>query len=131
MTNTEPKNSIPFATFWSWLKRHTGCILRVGTPDIYVSDHDCFHWIVDEDADGNPNVFLFFGKTLISELMLEARDIQFVQLLSAKDPENPEHSLFQIIGGQDGEEPYPLVMFLMEHGIEEEPSENLTRTYKH
>lgn len=131
MTNIDPKSTIPFATFWSWLKRHTGCILRIGTPDIYVNDHDLFHWMVDEDADGNPNIFLFLGKTLISELMLEARDIQFVHLLPAKDPDNPEHCLFQIIGGEDDEDPYPLVLFLMDHGIEAEPSPNLARTFKH
>ena len=132
MTTIDDPTSIPFGTFWSWLKRHTGCILRVGTPDIYVNDHELFHWMVDEDADNNPSIFLFFGKALISEVLMEARDVhKFVHVFPAKDPENPEHCLFQILGGAEDEEPYPMVQLLMDHGIEEEPQAGLMRAFKH
>lgn len=123
--------ALPFSTFWTWLKRHTGCILRAGTPDIYICDHEIFHWQIEEDSEGNPDISLFFGKTRIAELIIEARLIQFANLMRAGDPENPEHVLVQIIGNEPGEEPCVLALFLMSHSPTEDDLATLNCTFRH
>lgn len=123
--------SLPFSTFWTWLKRHNNCVLRVGTPDIYICDHELFHWQFEEDAEGNPDICLCFGKTRIAEMLIEARLIQFANLVPAGDPDNPEHVLVQIIGAEPGDDPYILALFLMSHSPTEDDLATLNCTFRH
>lgn len=111
--------AIPFDEFWTWLKQHPNCILRAGNADCFLYDHDSFHWQIEEDADRNPNVLLLFGKTVVGEIVLDTRDVLFVQAVPDKESEEPGQFVFEVIGGSR-EEPFALYHFLMSHGVEGE-----------
>jgi hypothetical protein len=115
----ETGTTIEFDRFWRWLKRHAGCILRAGTPDSYLYDQDDLHWHLEEDDDRVPVVQLMRGKQVLGELVLEVREVLFVQ--AVPDPEGePGQFVFELVGG--GEEPYAVYHFLLAHGFEEEAS---------
>jgi hypothetical protein len=109
--------TLAFDRFWRWLKRHPNCILRAGTPDAYLFDADDLHWHLDEDEDRTPSVQLLRGKQLLGEILIEARDILFVQALP--DPDGDEGQfLFELVGGTAAE-PSPLYHFVLAHAFEE------------
>ncbi len=109
--------------FWKWLKEHTSCILRAGTPDCYLYDDEDLHWHLGEDGDRNLVVQVIRGKEVFAEIILVPRDVLFVQ--AAPDPETgePDRYLFELIGGSR-EEPYPLYHFLMAHSFEDEGTQH-------
>jgi hypothetical protein len=73
---------------------------------------------VDEDPDRNPSVQLVRGKQLVAEIVLDVRDVLFVQ--ATPDGEaNEGHFLFEVVGG-GREEPYPVYHFLLGHGLDAE-----------
>lgn len=110
--------TLAFDRFWRWLRRHANCILRAGTPDAFFYDSDDLHWHLEEDEDRVPTVQLLRGKQLLAELVMETRDLLFVQALP--DPEGEQgHYLFEIVGGT-GDEPYPVYHFVLAHGFDEE-----------
>ncbi len=111
--------AIPFERFWRWLREHPNCILRAGTLDCGLYDHETLHWHLDEDEDRNPVVQLIAGKVLVGELVLDIRDLLFVQATPDTESEPPGQYLFELIGGSQ-EEPYALYHFQMAHGIETE-----------
>jgi hypothetical protein len=111
--------AIPFEEFWVWLKQHPNCLLRAGSTDTFLYDHENFHWQFEEDADRNPNVLLVFGKTVVGELLIDTQDVLFVQAMPDKDSEQPGQFVFEVIGGSR-EEPFPVYHFLLTHGLEGE-----------
>jgi hypothetical protein len=114
----ETGSTIAFDAFWKWLKHHPNCILRAGTVECYLYDQDAFHWHLEEDADRNPVVQLVQGKEMVAEMIVEARDVLFVQ--AVPDPESGEgHYLFELVGGSK-DETYAVYHFLVAHGFEEE-----------
>jgi hypothetical protein len=116
----ETGTTIAFDRFWRWLKRHANCILRAGTPDAYLYDQEDLHWHLDEDEDRTPTVELLRGKQLMGELVIEVRDVLFVQATPDPDGE-PGQFLFEMVGG-GGDEPYAVYHFVLAHGFEEEGS---------
>ena len=102
--------------FWRWLKRHANCILRAGTPDSFLYDHEDLHWHLDEDEDRTPTVQVLRGKQLIGELVIEVRDVLFVQAVPDPDGEEGQF-LFELVGG--GDEPAAVYHFALTHGFEE------------
>lgn len=108
--------TVAFDRFWRWLKRHPHCILRAGTPDAYLYDQDDLHWHIDEDDDRTPTVQLMRGKALIAELVLEPRDVLFVQATPDPDGEEGQH-LFEVIGG--GDDAVAVYHFVMAHGLDD------------
>jgi hypothetical protein len=111
-------STLGFDKFWRWLKQHPNCILRAGTSDVWLHDQDDLHWHVDEDPDRNPSVQLLRGKQLLGEIVLDVRDVLFVQ--ATPDGESTEgHFLFEVVGG-GREEPYPVYHFLLGHGLDGE-----------
>lgn len=115
----ETGSSLAFDRFWPWLQEHPNCILEAGTPDCYLVDHEDFHWQLGEDEEHGPYVQLLRGKQTVGELLLEPRDVLFVQTRPDPIDEEPERHVFELIGGSP-EEPYPLYRFLMAHGMEGE-----------
>jgi len=114
----ETGTTVAFDRFWRWLKRHAGCILRAGTPDAFLYDADDLHWHLEEDEERVPTVQLLRGKHLLGELVIEARDVLFVQAMP--DPAGEQGQfLFEAVGG-GGEEPYPVYHFVLAHGFDEE-----------
>jgi hypothetical protein len=110
--------TLSFDRFWRWLRRHATCILRAGTPDSFHYDADDLHWHLDEDDDRVPTVQLLRGKQLLGELVIETREVLFVQ--AVPDPEGEQGQfVFELVGGA-GEEPYALYHFVLAHGFDEE-----------
>ena len=110
--------TLSFDRFWRWLRRHANCILRAGTPDSFLYDHDDLHWHLDEDDDRVPTVQLLRGKQLLGELVVETREILFVQAVPDPDGEQGQF-VFELVGGS-GDEPYALYHFVLAHGFDEE-----------
>lgn len=113
----ETGSTLTFERFWRWLKRHPNCILRAGTPDSYLYDQEDLHWHLDEDDDRVPTVQLVRGKQILGELVIELRDVLFVQVMPDPDGEAGQF-VFELVGG--GEEPYPVYHFALAHGFDED-----------
>jgi hypothetical protein len=111
--------AVPFERFWKWLREHPNCILRAGTIDCGLFDNELLHWHLDEDEERNPVVQLILGKTLVGELVLDVRDLLFVQASPDTESEPAGQYLFELIGGSD-EEPYALYQFQIAHGMDQE-----------
>jgi hypothetical protein len=118
MVTVQPGTGLTFDVFWRWLKRHPNCILRAGTPDSFLYDHEDLHWHLDQDADGSPLVQLVKGKVLLAELVLDIRDVLFVQSRMQAEEGAQEH-VFEVIGGPR-EDPYPVYHFVLSHAYDEE-----------
>ena len=114
----ETGSTLSFDRFWRWLRRHANCILRAGTPDSFLYDADDLHWHLDEDEERVPTVQLLRGKQLLGELLIEMRDVLFVQAVPDPDGEQGQF-VFELVGG-GGDEPYALYHFLLAHGFDEE-----------
>jgi hypothetical protein len=112
-------SAIPFERFWRWLGEHPNCIVRAGTLDCELYDHETLHWHLDEDADRNPLVQVLSGKVLVGEMGLDIRDLLFVQATPDTEGDPPGQYLFELIGGSQ-EAPYALYHFHMAHGFEQE-----------
>jgi hypothetical protein len=110
--------TLAFDRFWRWLKRHPNCIVRAGTPDSFLYDAEDLHWHLDEDEDRTPTVQLLRGKQMLGEILIEVREILFVQALPDPDGEQGQY-VFEIVGG-GGEEPAPLYHFVLAHRFDEE-----------
>ncbi|MBI3182789.1 MAG: hypothetical protein HYZ28_11685 [Myxococcales bacterium] len=111
--------SLTFERFWRWLLEHSNCLLRAGTSDAVLYDLEELHWQLDEDEDHNPMIQVVRGKQLVGELVLDVRELLFVQVTRDPDAEESGRYLFELIGGPK-EEPFPLYHFLMSHGLEEQ-----------
>jgi len=114
----ETGTTLAFDRFWRWLKRHPNCILRAGTVDAFLHDQEAFHWHLEEDADRSPVVQLLSGKQLVAEVVLDVRDVLYVEATPEEGGE-PGQYLFEVVGGSR-EEPFPVYHFLLAHGFEEE-----------
>ncbi len=119
-SSTAATAPLTFDAFWRWLKEHRNCLLRVGTGDLVLMDHELAHWnFVDED-DGRAVVEFIIGKALVGEVLIERSEVVFVQ--ASPDLESPGSQVwnFECIGGGKGEN-YPLFSFLLSHGMEGAP----------
>jgi len=112
--------TLPFERFWKWLKHHPNCILRAGTTDVWLYDQDDLHWHLEENPDRNPSVQLVRGKQVLAEIVLEVREVVFVQSTLDSEEDGERHFLFEVVGG-DRTEPYAVYHFLVAQGFEEEP----------
>ena len=112
--------TLPFERFWKWLKHHPNCILRAGTHDVWLYDQDDLHWHLEEDPDRHPSVQLVRGKQVLAEIVLEVREVVFVQSTLDSEEDGERRFLFEVVGG-DRTEPYAVYHFLVAHGFEEEP----------
>ena len=77
--SVETGTTLAFDRFWRWIKHHPNCILRAGTGDVYLHDQESFHWHLEEDAERNPVVQLISGKLLVAEMVLDVRDVLYVE----------------------------------------------------
>ena len=111
--------TLPLDRFWRWLKQHANCIVRAGGGDVWLHDQEAFHWHLEEDEDRNPVVQLVWGKLLVGAMVLEAREVLYVQATPDPDAPEPGQFLFELLGGTG--EPEALYHFLMAHGLDEEP----------
>src|ERR1044072_3680456 len=66
--------------FWSWLAGHANCIVRAGTPEVVLLDHDDFHWTLVTEDEHTLVVQLARAKDLVGELLVFPAEIAYVQV---------------------------------------------------
>lgn len=108
---------LTFEAFWRWLQDHRNCLLRVGSPDVVLMDHELIHWDFFEEDDGTAVVQAILGKSLLGEVLIPRAEVLFVQ--SSPDVEQPGSQAwnFECIAGT-GDDSYPAFSFLVTHGME-------------
>jgi hypothetical protein len=84
---------ISFDKFWSWLQRHPNCIVRVGSPDAVIYDHEDYHWAFGLENDGTVFVQMIRGKRSVAEVFIDPREITFVVV---QPGENDSEFLFNL-----------------------------------
>jgi hypothetical protein len=115
---------LTFDAFWKWLSEHRNCVVRAGSADAMLFDHDLCHWEFLEEEDGRAVIQQFMGKALLGEVVIERSDVLFVQ--ASPDMEEPGQGQwsFECLGGPR-EDSYPLYSFVMTHGLEQAQSHQL------
>jgi hypothetical protein len=116
----ETGSTLEFDRFWRWLKRHPNCLVRVGTPDCYLYDQEDLHWRLDEEEDRTPVVQLMRAKQILGEVVLDVRDVLYVQVMPDPDGEAGQ-ILYEVVAGGSGE-PAPAYHFVMVHGPDDSAS---------
>ncbi len=111
--------TMTFEKFWRWLKHHVNCILRAGSSEVWLYDQEACHWHLEEDDERNPTVQLVWGKNVVGEMVLDVREVVFVQAMPDPESDQPSQFLFEVVGGER-EEPQPIYHFLVAHGFEDE-----------
>lgn len=76
---TPVATTMPFDKFWTWVQGHANCILRAGTPEAALFDHEDFHWTLLTEGDATLVVQLSRGKELVGELVVFPTEIAYVQ----------------------------------------------------
>lgn len=79
--------TMQFDKFWQWLQAHCNCILRAGTPDVVLFDHDDFHWHLASEDEFTQLLQLVRGKELVGEIVVLSSEIAYVQ---CNPPEHDE-----------------------------------------
>lgn len=80
LSSTESESiTLPFEKFWGWLQAHHNCILRAGTPDVLLFDHEEYHWHLSQEDEATLLIQVVRGKDLVGELVVMPQDIAYVQ----------------------------------------------------
>lgn len=116
--NVETGTTLTFDRFWRWLRGHANCILRAGSEDVWLFDQENLHWHFEEDGRHNPVVQLIQGKRMIAEMILDVRDVLFVQAMPDGDSEE-QGTLFEVVVGSK-DDTYTAYHFLLAHPFEDE-----------
>lgn len=72
--------TLTFDKFWTWLSGHASCIVRAGTPEAVLVDHDDFHWTLIAEDEQTFVVQLARAKDLVGELVVFPAEIAYVQV---------------------------------------------------
>jgi hypothetical protein len=107
--------TLPFDKFWAWLHAHRNCIVRAGTPDTMLFDHDEYHWDILRDDDTTHVIQLAKGKELVAEMLVIASDIVFVQGTSNESQEHIFECVVETPSARD-----VAYHFVMAHGFEDD-----------
>ncbi|ABF93076.1 serine/threonine kinase associate protein KapA [Myxococcus xanthus DK 1622] len=116
---SQPVRTLKFDGFWRWLQEHTHCILRCGSVDAMLYDHDDFHWALLEE-ERQHIVQVLKGKVLVGELVIPGREVTEVNIAPDPDTGAQGHFLVELMGGPK-EDPQALYHFIMAHGIDPAP----------
>lgn len=125
MNLTEDAQALSVQKFWRWAAAHYNCILRAGSDQCVVYDQPYLHWHLIEEEDDLFVAQIIRGKDLITELVVDARQVVYVESTQQEDA----NVLFELIGNIGGE-PVPLYHFVMAHGYESE-EERTRSTWTH
>ncbi|MBJ6764984.1 serine/threonine protein kinase [Myxococcaceae bacterium JPH2] len=115
-TLSQPTRTLNFDAFWRWLQEHTNCILRCGSADTTLFDHDDFHWVLMEE-DRQHVVQVLKGKSLVAEMVMAGREVTEVTLSTDPETGSEGHFLVELFGGPK-EDPQVIYHFIMAHGME-------------
>ena len=112
--------TLKFEEFWRWLHEHANCILRVGTEELALFDQENLHWHLEGDAR-QPTVQLIEGKRLVAELLMDVREVAFVQATPEGSEPGEQTTLFDLVVSGDDERASSY-HFLMAHPLEQAPA---------
>ena len=122
---TTVATTLSFDTFWSWLGGHVNCILRAGTPEAVLFDHEDFHWTIVEEDEHTKVLQVARGKELVGELVVFPQEVAYVQTEPA---ETEGEFIFEcVIEGENARE--VAYHFVMAH--EYESVEHKTEKWTH
>jgi hypothetical protein len=122
---TTVATTLAFETFWRWLNAHVNCILRAGTPEAVLFDHEDFHWTVTDEDEHTKVVQVARGKELVGELVVFPAEITYVQ---AEPAETEGEFLFEcVVEGENARE--VAYHFVMAH--EYETAEHKSEKWTH
>lgn len=108
--------TLPFEKFWGWLHAHCNCIVRAGTPEVVLFDHEDYHWHLAQEPDEHLFlVQLVRGKDLVGEMVVLSHEISFVQCT----PTDAEEWAFECVIEHDGVRDIAY-HFVLTHGYEDE-----------
>lgn len=93
--------TLPFDQFWLWLQAHCNCILRAGTPDCVLFDHDDFHWHLASEDESTQLLQLVRGKELVGEIVVLSSEIAYVQCHA---PDHDEFVFEAVVESSHGRE---------------------------
>ncbi len=85
--------TLPFEKFWAWLQSHSNCVLRAGTPEVVLFDHDDYHWHLAQEDHNVLLVQLVRGKELVGEIVVIANEIGYVQC----EPGDSDEFVFECV----------------------------------
>ena len=114
--------TLPFEKFWMWLQAHANCILRAGTPDAMLFDHDDYHWHLAAEDEMTLIVQLVRGKELVGEMVLLAGEIAYV----TAEPNENEEFIFECIMESEAARDVAY-HFVMAHGYDDSDLPSLRR----
>jgi hypothetical protein len=105
--------TLPFETFWTWLQAHPNCIIRAGTPEAVVYDHEDLHWHFTAEGADSFVVQVFRGKQLVGELVLTPADVSYVQGVAGEEDEY----VFDLISESETDR-VAAYFFVLSHGYD-------------
>ena len=76
---TAVATTLTFDKFWTWLAGHVNCIVRAGTPEAALFDHEEFHWTLTAEDERTYVVQVARGKELVGEMVVFPTEIAYVQ----------------------------------------------------
>ena len=79
--------TLPFDAFWNWVQTHPNCIIRAGTPEAVVYDHEDLHWHFTAEGAESLVVQVFRGKQLVGEIVITPGDVSYVQGMAGEEDE--------------------------------------------
>ena len=113
---TAVATTLTFDKFWAWLGGHVNCIVRAGTPEAALFDHEDFHWTLTAEDERTLVVQCARGKELVGELVVYPAEIAYVQ---TEPGEQDGEWLFEcVVEGENARE--VAYHFLMAHEYEAE-----------
>ena len=121
---TSVATTLQFDTFWRWLSGHVNCILRAGTPEAVLFDHEDFHWTLLTEDDATHVVQLSRGKELVGELVVFPAEISYIQM---EPSESEGEWLFEcVVEGENAREVAYHFVMAHEYDVVEHKSEKWT-----
>jgi hypothetical protein len=124
---TAVATTLTFDKFWTWLQAHVNCIVRAGTPEAALFDHEEFHWTLTVEDERTYVVQVARGKELVGELVVYPSEIAYVQ---TEPGEQEGEWLFEcIVEGEAARE--VAYHFLMAHEYEADHRATGAEKWKH
>jgi hypothetical protein len=106
-------STLAFEAFWSWLQTHPNCIIRAGTPDAVVYDHDDLHWHFASEGSDTLVVQVIRGKNLVGEIVVVPSEVAYVQRVSGEEDEH----VFELVS-ESKDERVAAYYFVLSHGYD-------------
>jgi hypothetical protein len=121
----EPPLTIDLDGFWTWLLGHPNCILRAGTPEIVLYDHDDLHWLFFEEGPDTLLIQVVRGKHAVGELYIKREEVAFVQQAPS---EREDEFVFDLMSPAEPE-PFAAYFIVLVHDFGEDPAEASGRVH--